>query len=1150
MKKIKTICCFLYGGASRQKLRSLSLTLILFLTMGVHQSYAQNILETKVSIKVENATLVQVIKELQKKVDFQFLFNKNEVKDVVNINLNLENVTIETVLKAALKGYELGFEVVDGAIVITPVPKTTSSPKKLTNENLVSITGLVKDEEGNPLPGANIMEVGTYRGVAADVNGNFKFAVKNENSQIKFSFMGFDPQIFTVGQNRVFNVTLKEASTNLDEVVVTGIIERRSESFTGTATTFKAEELKSVGTQNLVKSLSTLDPSLNIMENNDLGSNPNALPEIRLRGEAVFDTPGVEGLGRANLSGDPNLPIFILDDFQTTLEKVFDLDMNRVESVTILKDASATAIYGSRAANGVIVIKTIQPKSGELKLSYNFNLDFNFPDLRSYNLLNAEELFQLQKELNILNFVHAQRYVAEEVERLVQKGVNTDWIKQPVRNVVGQKHSLNLMGGDKRMRYMLDLNYQNRPGVMKASSRENLGIAVTLAYNANDKLIFRNKLSVDKSKSEESPYGDFNAYTSMQPYFPIHDEQGNLIEKYRYYNDYDEGYRSLPYYNPIFEASVGNTDETKYTDINNNFAIEWKLYPSLLFKANVSYTHNSSENEWFRSPQSYVYWGNQYDIDEKGEYSFTRKTTERYYGNASFNFMKDFNKHFINVSLAFNISEDTYRSLGFQAQGFAAKKYADPAYSSGYGDGNLPVSLEGRNRLIGVLGLIGYTYKDRYFADFTYRMDGSSQYGDKDKSAGFFSGGLGWNIHKEKFLEESKIFNKLRIRGTYGETGSINFSSYQAKNIVQYYTSQRYLGLLGSHLVGLGNENLKWQTTKTTDLGLEFELFNSKISGSFTYYVKKTTEMVIPLSTPPSTGFDSFMENLGEMENKGFEFALRAQLLNEKDIKWSVFVNGSQNKSQILAIGNSLEAYNQYSDRSGLTADEVAQDDNLGSGRQQKEASHRFLVRYQEGQSNTAIWAVRSLGIDPMTGQELFLDKNGKPTFIWNASDKVVVGDAEPDLRGTFGTNISYKDFEVGLIFSYEFGGQVYNYTLVDKIENSDKSYNVDRRALEETWRQPGDVVKYKTNYNISLGSRNQTTPASSRFVQTQNLLHLSSININYNVPASFYKHLGMESMRLTLNMNDLFYWSTVQRERGFSYPYARSFTLSLRANF
>ncbi len=945
---------------------------------------------------------------------------------------------------------------------------------------------------------------------------------------------------------------MEEDAEQLQDVIVNGYFARKAESYTGTATVVKQEELQKMGVNNVVESLSLIDPAFQILDNNEFGSDPNRMPDINLRGSAILDAPGLEAVSRSNLTGNPNQPIFIMDNFETTLERVIDMDMNRVESITILKDASATAIYGSRAANGVVVIKTIQPKTGQLQVTYNVNTDFSFPDLDSYDLLNAQELFNLQKELKAYEYDGPDRHLAYGIDKFLAQGTDTDWLAQPVRNSVGHKHSLNLMGGDERMRYMFDLNYADRQGVMKGSDRKNMGLAITLHYNLNDKFIFRNRLSVDRTKSTNSPYGSFDTYAKMQPYFPIHDDFGNVPAYYNYYDAYKGENMDYFYGNPMYEAQVGNTDESKYVDITNNFALDWNITSDLRWKNSISYTYINTKTDQFISPDSQRFIDAAGLSDEDaGLFHFTDKQYERFYINSILSYSKEFSGHFVNVAAGFNATETSSRLNGHVAQGFAANGLADPAFAKGYEIDGVPITGEGKTRLMGALANVNYSYNNRYLFDFSYRLDGSSQFGNDSKTANFYSVGLGWNLHNENFLKDNTIISQLKLRGTYGETGSVNFAPYQAKNIVNYYKDFRYTGLMGSYLKGIGNENLMWQTTENSELAVDFGFFNNTFTGYINYYEKKTVDMVSNITTPPSLGFSSYTDNLGEMMNKGLEFNVRVNLVNKDAWRWNVYANGVHNTSELISIGNSLEEYNKYTQSGGLTDEQKQEDDRVNLGNDQKVASHNFLVQFEEGGSNTAIWAVRSLGIDPMTGQELYLTKEGVPTYEWNANDKVVVGDTEPTLRGTFGTSFGYKQLDVNLTFRYQFGGQVYNSTLVDKIENSNKYYNVDRRVLEETWRQPGDVVKYKANFNPrSPGYSPTYTGASSRFVQDFDLLELSAVNVNYDLPKAFCQKLKMESMRLSFNMNDIFYWSTVKRERGTAYPYARSFTLGLRANF
>ena len=386
-------------------------------------------------------------------------------------------------------------------------------------------------------------------------------------------------------------------------------------------------------------------------------------------------------------------------------------------------------------------------------------------------------------------------------------------------------------------------------------------------------------------------------------------------------------------------------------------------------------------------------------------------------------------------------------------------------------------------------------------------------------------------------MQNIKQISKLKIRGSIGETGSVAFAPYQARDIYTYYKDTRYDGNLGAYLLGMGNENLKWQNTLSREVGLEATFLN-RFDVNLSYYNNKTENMVLPVTTPPSLGFGSITANLGGMNNKGYEANVRAVIVKSNGLNLSVNASALRNSNKILSISSALKAFNNQGDNRA----------NYPSENAYKIASQTLLVRYEEGASSSAIYAVKSLGIDPISGQEYFLTKAGTPTLVWDAADKVIVGDTEPKLRGVMGVNASWKGFYVNLTFAYQYKGQVYNQTLVDKVENSNKFRNVDRRVLYDTWAKPGDEVNFKANLTTRLTSA--YTFASSRFVQDYSFLRLGSASAQYEVPKNTIKKIGLQSLRFSFTTSDLFFLSTVQRERGLEYPFARSFSLGLRTNF
>ena len=1120
------------------RLTALLLMMVLFLTFSASSASAQNVEDRLVTVNITSGTIYEFFNQMKQQTGLDFIMSENNKKALPRITIKGKNIPLRKALNVVMSQIHANYDIENGIV-------TVGNPVKASRK----ISGVVTDDAGELLPGVHVSVKGGMQTVT-DEQGHYTVTVPSSACSLTFSYVGMNRKTIMVGggvSSLKRNVSLAN-DNQIGEVVVTGLMNRDSKTFTGNASVYKGDDLKTVGHQNFLKSLALLDPSLSLTENLDMGSDPNTMPQVRLRGESSFS--GFKNIDKSGLQSDRNQPLFILDGYETTVERVVDLDMNRIESVTILKDAAAGAIYGARAANGVIVIKTKRPAEGQLKVSYNMDLDVNLPDLSSYDLLDAKENLQLINRLGLYrNNDGTLRPEYNEIAKWVAEGVNTDWLSQPLRNTVGMKHSLNLQGGDSRMRYGVDLNYATNPGVMKESKRENYGIGVDLSYNFKDKVLFSNYLNVYQTNSAESPYGNFADYTKINSFYPIYDNDGKLYKYYYYTDEYGNqnnlwgNVNNMPV-NPLYEASVGNFNKTKSSNISENFSFDWRILQSLRLNGRVSYSKSHTQNDVFVSPNSTTYKDYGEGMSDvttadqilRGKYTYTITERESLEGNMFLTWSQTFGKHFITASVGTSLSDSKSSVNGFTAQGFGDGDSPSPSYAQGYEKGGVPNSVEGHARLASFFASANYAWNDRYLFDFSYRLDGSSEFGTKEKTAPFFSTGIGWNMHNEDFIKRLNFINMLKLRATYGEVGSVNFSPYQAKDIYNFTTNDRYDGNIGVTLAGLGNEHLRWQTTKSMDLGINVGLFGL-FDITADYYRKTTEDMVLPVTTPPSVGFSSFTDNLGRMRNQGYELVLRAYIIKKPQLNLSVFANASHNENKILAISSYLESYNKSIDSSAGMSDS-----------EYKQASHKFLTKYEEGQSSTAIYAVRSLGIDPMTGEELFLTRDGKPTTTWNASDKVVVGDTEPTVRGTFGANVGWKGLYLNLTFSYQWGGQAYNQTLVDKVENSNKYQNVDKRVLTETWQKPGDVVRYKANVTDRLTQ--SYTYASSRFVQDLNLLQLSSLSVQYELPKSWIKPLRMESVRLSFNTSDLLYLSTVKRERGTSYPYARAFTIGLRANF
>lgn len=540
----------------------------------------------RVTLNVKETSLEQVIKELEKQTGLQFFYSQDKIEKITGLSLQAKQEDFKTILDRLLKHTPLTFTVMDNVVVIKDREKTVSPLQSAIRE----IKGVVTDVLGNTLPGVTVRIKGTTLGGITDTEGAFQLSLPEGEAVLQFSFVGMKPLEVVLGNQEFLRVKLEEEKVEMDEVVVTGYFERKKDSYTGSATTFSGEQLKQVSTGNILNTLSMVDPSFKLMENLDAGSNPNYVPEFTIHGGGNL---------QSEYENSPNMPTFILDGFEVSSEKIFDLDPNRVASITILKDAAATAIYGSRAANGVVVVETKAPVMGKMRVSYNFSGDFEIADLSDYNLMNAAEKVEYERLAGLYSHPNIQigdDYMDGYNERLalVKRGIDTDWIAKPVKDVgFSHKHSLFLEGGDTKLRYGLTVNYQNKNGVMRGSGRDNLGVGVQLQYRYKT-LKFMNDLTYSHMKMTDSPYGDFSEYTWLNPYYYPYDENGNV--KQVLYTFADES-QAL---NPMYNATLGTKSEKAYDDFINNFSLEWDIVEGLKLKSKISLNKKNMTSDNFK----------------------------------------------------------------------------------------------------------------------------------------------------------------------------------------------------------------------------------------------------------------------------------------------------------------------------------------------------------------------------------------------------------------------------------------------------------------------------------------------------------------------------------------------------------------------
>lgn len=1090
----------------------MKLTGVLTLVPLLHLSAA--VYSQQVTLKGQRVKIKDALRTVTKQTGYGFLYNSRMLDVESSISIDLNKAPLSKAIEEILESKGLTYKIEEKTIVLLPRAEQRGETVSTVEQQDVIIKGKITDEKGNPLTGATVVVKGQKAGTTSGSNGAFELKVPKEGIDLVVSFVGYEKKEVKAKQN--LTVVLA-SSGNIEEVTIsTGYFNRTKESATGSQIVVTGEDLRKVGSLNVLQALNAFDPSVRVAPNLEFGSDPNRVPEITVRGENGFDLRSSADDSRSN----PNAPLYLLDGIEVSATRIYDLDMNRIESFAILRDASATSLYGSRGANGVILITTIPPKPGDIRVSFNVNSNVSVPDLRDYNLMNSREKLEYERLAGLYTGTSREQQISMDMEysdRLseIARGVDTYWLSKPLTTSVNQRYNAFVEGGDRSFRYGLTLNYDKDKGVMKGSGRDRYGITASLHYYPKSDFLIRNDITVNNVKGINSPYGSFSTFAKQNPIDRIYDAQtGDVIRYYEFNKEM----------NPMLDAFLPNKSTNRYTEVQNNFNMDWRISPSFRVTGRASLSKKLIKEEEYLSPFSARFDNKTKDAD-RGSYEIYDQDDINFDGTITASYNQVFNdKITTNIGVGANTVTMSAIGEGYTATGFLSDNMNFIQFAQRFKENSTPRGYFDKSRMIGFFANANVGYESRYFVDLSFRTDGSSRFGRNSRFAPFWSAGLAWNVNREQWWTSDAT---LKIRGSVGSTGSVNFSADQAMTKYNYKPEYEYNGYYGARLAGYGNPALKWQNTVQTNIGADLTLFKNLMVLNIDAYLKQTQNLLLPIDVAPSTGFSSYTENLGSMENKGMDMRLRFNVLRgDNPVQWNFTIGAATNKNKIVKLSNALEAMNL----------EAAKDSVV--------TGPKPLRVYEAGRSQSALMVVESLGIDPMTGNEIYKKLNGDLTFKYDAKDKIIAGDMNPTWMGTFQSNVLYKGFNLYFILAYEYGAKIYNSTLAQKVEGSDPRYNADRRVLYERWKQPGDVTLFRRI--------NDTDPPyqTTRLVQDNNFLRLQTLTLTYDLPKKSLEHLRLERARVMVTSSDLFRFSTVKMERGTSYPYAQTVSLGLNLTF
>jgi TonB-linked SusC/RagA family outer membrane protein len=1098
------------------------LTALLLVIGCMHVS--ANGLSQRVTISAHKASLPEVLRDLASQAGVNMIFNADQLKTAAPVTIELQGIPWEDALKAVLKSQALDYILKDGAVIIRKQER--EAPERdivaaIPPADAVDVTVKVVDEEGKPLIGATVQVKGTNRVFIANTYGIVQLKAVPVNSLLLVSSLGFAPETVKLQTSGVLMVRLKTKVNELSSLEInTGIFRRSKESFTGAATVFTGAELKAVGNRNILQSLKSLDPAFVEVENNLQGSNPNRLPSYEIRGRTSINTANLND----QFSSDPNQPLFILDGFESTLQAIYDLDINRVAAVTILKDAASTALYGAKAANGVVVVETKRPVPGELRASYAGDFGLDVPDLSSYNLMNGAEKLQFEKLAGIYDPVGVTSIenVAKYNYRLseVQRGVNTYWLGEPVRAAFSNRHSLQVSGGNQDLMMNGGVRLGNQPGVLKGSSRQTWGANMGVTYRKK-KINIQNLLSLSGTTAKESPYGSFSVFANANPYYRKYNDDGSIRKQL------DPVY-DAKLLNPLYDAMLNKKDETRSFDFTNNFQAIYTLSPQWRFQAGFMVGKGNTTSLDFVPPNHSSFATVADNL--KGKYSNSRQENSTYSSNITITYAKVMGKSQLTAIARGDLQQQTSEVVGFSAVGFPEGTDGSPAFATGFAPYSTPIARVNKARSIGTLASVNYVFDRRFMVDAVYRLDGASVFGSSELFKPFVSAGVGWNIHREHFMEKYNWISLLKLRGNMGFTGNENLGQFSSVSLYNFSAGISNAFGPGLTMTGLGNPSLDWQKTFQESYGMDFAFLDNRISGSLEYFRKKTDPLAVGASgtLASSAGVNqNYVINLGHLTTRGWNLNLRVSpIYNLKErIIWTIGVMGSNHTSVYGGFADRLAELNK------------------------KEQTNKTLNRYNDGFSPDDMWAVVSRGVDPATGLEVFQKKSGRLTFDYDPADIVRVGNTRPKIEGTVNTSFTYKAFTLGAVIRYKLNGYVFNSALYQKVENTGQyslaiKSNLDKRALYERWQKPGDIAMYTGINGVS------STPMSSRFIQKDSHFTGESINVSWRSSAGWVRTVGLQSLSFNFYLNDIFRLESIMSERGIDYPYARSLSFSVNASF
>lgn len=1065
-KTLRKVRFLLRKLAAEKLLLYMRLTTIILLATVLQASATDGIAQKKVTLRFNNVPVKKIFKEIIRQTGVSIIYKDSNVGQLSKVSIDVKDAAIEDVLQICFKDQPYSFYVANNAIVINQKRFDNRSAPILIDQPPVDLKGRIVDESGNPLSGASVSIKGSNVGISTKADGTFSIVSPEQTGILVITYIGYESkELSFAATSSVFNVVLKRLENTTDEVVVIGYGTRNKKDLTGSIAQVKTAELESVPVYNIEEALKGRASGVQVTHNSGA---PGSRIEVRIRG--------------ANSMIGDNAPLYVVDGFPVTGGIDF-LNPSDIESIDILKDASATAIYGSRGANGVVIITS---KRGKIKdrSSVTFHSFYGIQRVsKKYNMLNAKQYATVVNDF-LKNDGQAPYFDVDQIEN-----PGTDWQDLIFRNAPLQNHTLTFAGNSDKTNYSLSANYYNQEGIIINSGSQRGSLRFNLDHEVKSWLNLSSNIALSRREVSASAVdnGDrgttmFSHALSAAPTLSPYDANGQYVRVEQVYpfTDPADMRNPLLWNKPRKDKSLSNSFL-----INN--ALDIKFSKDLSFRTRLGLEYQNTLADFFNP----IIFEN-----DRGSASSGSSYMNSFLNENTVNYTKSLNhEQRLDLVAGFTYQKYIDRFTNISVSGFSnnvTENYNLAAAQTV----NPPSSGISEWSLASWLGRVNYSLHNKYYITASARADGSSRFGEDNKWGVFPSGAIAWRVSEEDFLKNVKFVSDFKLRVSYGVTGNTGLSPYQSLNRLApvNYINSGQTASIGYVPSGLSNSQLRWETTKQLDLGFDLSIFNSRIDFTFDYYKKNTDNLLASVPLPPSIGFGSVLQNIGKVENQGVELGISADIINKK-LKWTVSGQISANRNKVISIagGSDIVSFGTAV-LPGMNLARVGEPLGVFYGYLEDGLTDEGFIKYVD------------------------INKDGSV----NSLDRIILGTPYPKFTYGFNSSISYRNFDLNIFIQGSSGNDIFWRTAFTNLNSFQRTQNQFADLFNNYWTEskPDPHAKYPKP------SSSTQMLGSDRLIKDGSYLRIKSLQIGYNFNSLVTKKHWLKDLRIYFSAINLLTWT------------------------